>query len=54
MKVTQADVISLLTKYSDERIPVLAAFVTPSLSTARITGVIHLSMIGDIPQMLIG
>lgn len=32
----------------------LAAFVTPSLSVARVTGAIHLSVIGDIPQLLIG
>lgn len=54
MKVTQADAMSLLTKYADERTPVLAAFVTPSRSVARITGEVQLSVIGDIPQLLIG
>jgi hypothetical protein len=34
--------------------PVLAAFVTPSLSVASITNVVSLTMIGDIPQLLIG
>ena len=54
MRITQADALSLLIKYADERTPVLSAFVTPSLSVARVTGSIHLSVIGDIPQLLIG
>jgi hypothetical protein len=42
MKVTLEDALSLLRKYVDERTPVLAVFVTPSVSVARVTGTIHL------------
>ena len=31
----------------------LAAFVTPSLTVARVTGSVHLSVLEDIPQLLI-
>ena len=54
MKISQADTLALLIKYADERTPVIAAFVTPSLSAARVTGVIHVSTVGDIPQLLVG
>jgi hypothetical protein len=54
MKVTQADAVSLLIKYADERTPVLAAFATPSLSVARVTGAVHFSTVAGILQLLIG
>jgi hypothetical protein len=45
MKVTPEDALSLLGKYVDERTPVLAVFVTPSVSVARVTGTIHISVV---------
>jgi hypothetical protein len=54
MKITLPDAVHLLMKYADEHIPVLAAFVTPSRSTATVTGIVHISMLGDIPQLQIG
>jgi hypothetical protein len=54
MKLSLADAVSLLIKYSDEHTPVLAAFVTPSMSAARVTGVVRVSMLGDIPQLFVG
>ena len=54
MKLSQADALSLLIKYADERTPVIAAFVTSSLSAARVTGIVRVSMVGDIPQLLVG
>jgi hypothetical protein len=50
MKVTQDDALSLLGKYEEERTPVLAVFVTPSRSVARVTGAIHVSGDGSGPQ----
>lgn len=32
----------------------LAAFVTPSVSVARVTGTIRVSVVGGVPQLLIG
>ena len=54
MKVTLEDALSLLSKYADERTPVLAAFVTPSLSVARVVGTIRVSVVGGVPHLLIG
>ena len=54
MKVTLEDALSLLSKYVEERTPVLAAFVTPSLSVARVVGTIRVSIIGGVPCLLIG
>lgn len=54
MKVSLPDALSLLMKYADERTPVLAAFVTPSRSTARVTGKVHLSVIRDAPELCVG
>jgi hypothetical protein len=36
MEVTLEDALSLLSKYEEERTPVLAVFVTPSVSVARV------------------
>jgi hypothetical protein len=36
MKITLEDALSLLSKYTVERTPVLAVFVTPSVSVARV------------------
>ena len=54
MKVTLEDVLSLLSKYAEERTPVLAAFVTPSVSVARVVGTIRVSIVGGVPHLLIG
>jgi hypothetical protein len=54
MKVSQADALSLLIKYAHERTPVFAAFVTPSRSTARVTGKVYIAMVGDKPQLKVG
>jgi len=55
MKVTLEDALSLLGKYVDERTPVLAVFVTPSVSVARVTGTIHISVVDGItPHLVIG
>ena len=55
MKVTLEDALSLLGKYVDERTPVLAVCVTPSVSIARVTGLIHIS-VGDVvgPHLIVG
>jgi hypothetical protein len=53
MKITLEDALSLLGKYVDERTPVLAVFVTPSVSVARVTGLIHISDVGVVGQHLI-
>jgi hypothetical protein len=55
MEVTLEDVLSLLSKYVEERTPVLAVFVTPSLSVARVRGTIRVS-IGDgtPPHLIVG
>jgi hypothetical protein len=47
MKVTLEDAVSLLSKYVEERTPVLAVFVTPSVSVARVTGTIHISIVDE-------
>ena len=49
MRVTQNDVLSLLGKYVEERTLVLAVFVTPSRSVARVTGAIRVSVDGSGP-----
>ena len=55
MKVTLEDALSLLGKYVEERTPVLAVFVTPSVSVARVTGTIHISVVdGVTPHLVIG
>lgn len=54
MKITLEDALSLLSKYAEERTPVLAAFVTPSLSVARVAGRIHVSNVGGDPRLLVG
>jgi hypothetical protein len=53
MKVTLEDALSLLSKYAQERTPVLAAFVTPSVSVARVTGTIRVSTGDEVPLHLI-
>lgn len=53
MKITLEDALSLLRKYAEERTPVLAAFVTPSVSVARVTGTIRVSTEDGLPPHLI-
>ena len=53
MKITLEDALSLLTKYAEERTPVLAVFVTPSVSVARVTGTIRISIGDRVPLHLI-
>ena|SRR5271155_4247417 len=53
MKITLEDALSLLGKYAEERTPVLAVFGTPSLSIARVTGTIRVSIGDRIPPHLI-
>ena len=47
MKITLEDALSVLRKYAEERTPVLAAFVTPSVSVARVTGAIRVSTVAE-------
>jgi hypothetical protein len=55
MKVTLDDAVSLLSKYVAERTPVLAVFVTPSVSVARVTGTIRISIVDGItPHLVVG
>ena len=54
MRVTQNDVLSLLGKYVEERTLVLAVFVTPSRSVARVTGAIRVSVDGSGPHLAVG
>jgi hypothetical protein len=55
MKVALEDALSLLGKYVEERTPVLAVFVTPSVSVARVTGTIHVSLAdGVTPHLIVG
>jgi hypothetical protein len=55
MKITLEDALSLLGKYVDERTPVLAVFVTPSVSIARVTGLIHISVVDVVgPHLIVG
>ena len=54
MKITLEDAFCrLLGKYVVERTPVLAVFVTPSASVARVTGLIHISVVDVVGQHLI-
>jgi hypothetical protein len=50
VKITLEDALSLLSKYAEERTPVLAVFVTPSVSVARVTGTISVSKPAAQPQ----
>jgi hypothetical protein len=55
MKVTLEDAVSLLSKYVEERTPVLAVFVTPSVSVARVTGTIRVSVVEGVgPHLIVG
>jgi len=54
MKVTLEDALSLLSKYAEERTPVLAVLGTPSVSVARVVGTIRVSIVGGVPCLLIG
>ncbi len=54
MKVTQDDALVLLGKYEEEQTPVLAVFVTPSRSVARVTGAMRVSVDGSGPHLLVG
>ncbi len=55
MKITLEDALSLLGKYVDERTPVLAVFITPSVSIARVTGLIHISVVDVVgPHLIVG
>jgi hypothetical protein len=55
VKVTLEDVLSLLSKYVEERTSVLAVFVTPSGSVARVTGTIRVSIMdGGPPHLIVG
>jgi hypothetical protein len=55
MNVTLEDALSLLSKYVEERTPVLAVFVTPSVSVARVTGTIRISVVdGVTPHLIVG
>jgi hypothetical protein len=53
MKINLEDALSLLRTYEDARTVVLAAFVTPSVSVARVTGTIRVSIVEGIPPHLI-
>jgi hypothetical protein len=53
MKVTLEDALSVLGKYVEERKPVLAVFLTPSMSVARVTGTIRISMVDGVTAYLI-
>jgi len=54
MKVTLEDALSLLSKYAEERTPVLGILGTPSVSVARVVGTIRVSTVGVEPCLLIG
>jgi hypothetical protein len=54
MKITLEDALSLLGKYAEERTPVVAAFVTLSVSVVRVTGTIRVSTIGGVSHLFIG
>ena len=54
MKVTLEDALSLLSKYAEERTPVLAILGTPSVSVARVVGTIRISIVEGVPCLLIG
>ena len=55
MKVALEDALSLLNKYAEERTPVLAVFVTPSVSVARVRGMIRVPIVdGATPYLVVG
>jgi hypothetical protein len=55
MKATLEDALSLLNKYAEERTPVLAVFVTPSVSVARVAGMLRVSIVDGIaPHLIVG
>jgi hypothetical protein len=55
MNVTLEDALSLLNKYAEEGTTVLAVFVTPSISAARVVGTIRVSMVdGGAPHLVVG
>jgi hypothetical protein len=54
MKVTLEDALFLLSKYAEERTSVLAAFVTTSVSVARVAGTIRVSTVAGVPHLLVG
>jgi hypothetical protein len=54
MKASLDDVLSLLSKYTEESTPVLAVLVTPSRSVTRVLGTIRVSSVEGIPHLLIG
>jgi hypothetical protein len=54
MKVTQDAALSLLNKYVEDRIPVFAALVTPSVSVARVTGTIRIFIADGVPRLVVG
>ena len=54
MNVTLEDALSLLSKYAEERTPVIAVLRTPSLSVARVGGTIRVSIVGSVFCLLIG
>ena len=54
MKVKQDAALSLLNKYVEERTPVFAALVTPSVSVARVTGTIRISIADGVPRLYLG
>lgn len=55
VKITLEDALSLLGKYAEERTRVLAVVGTPSLSIARVTGTIQLSVTaGGSPHLIVG
>lgn len=55
MKITLEDALSLLSMYAEERTPMLAAFVTPSVSVARVLGTIRVSIVdGTPPHLVVG
>jgi hypothetical protein len=55
VKITLEDALSLLSKYAEERTPVLAVFGTPSLSIARVTGTIRVSAGNGVsPHLIVG
>lgn len=53
MKITPEDALSLLSKYAMERTHVLAVFVTPSASVARVAGTIRIFTGDQVPLHLI-
>jgi hypothetical protein len=53
VKITLEDALSLLGKYAEERTRVLAVFGTPSVSIARVTGTIRVSVRDGVPPHLI-